>query len=60
MTDIPATAQDIIVTIRDCCRSVQTVRTIRDMAIKSGRYTEQEIAKICDAAGVRMQALRGR
>ena len=60
MIDEPTTAQDIIVTIRDCCRAVNTVRTLRDMAIKSGRYTAEEQAQICDAAAVRMQVLRGR
>ena len=58
MIDEPATAQDIIVTIRDCCRSVSTVRTLRDMALKSGRYSLAEQGWIVDAADDRIKVLR--
>ena len=58
--DIPATAQDIIATILNACPSYHSVETIRDLALKSGRYTVAEQALIVDAADTRLQILRGR
>jgi hypothetical protein len=58
--DTPATAQDIIATILNACPSAYSVETIRDMALRSGRYTEQEQALIIQAADTRLVMLRGR
>ena len=58
--DIPATAQDIVATILNACPSAHSVETIRDMALRSGRYTVEEQALIIQAAETRLLMLRGR
>ena len=60
MTDEPTTAQAVIATILNACPSAQSVETIRDMALRSGRYTVEEQGLIVQAADTRLVMLRGR
>jgi hypothetical protein len=60
MTDEPTTAQAVIATILDCCRAPSAVEMLRDMALRSGRYTVEEQGLIVQAADTRLVMLRGR
>ena len=55
MTDEKVPASSVVSTIIDCCRSRHAIETIRDLALRDGRYGADERRAIEQAARVKLE-----
>lgn len=55
MIDEKVPAESVVQTIIDCCHSRHTIETVRDLALKDGRYGADERRAIEAAARVKLE-----
>lgn len=55
MIDPKVPAESVVQTIIDCCQSRHTVETVRDLALRDGRYGADERRSIEAAAKVKLE-----
>ena len=55
MIDEKVPASSVVQTILDCCPNRHTVETVRDLALKDGRYGADERRAIEQAARVKLE-----
>lgn len=58
MTGEKISAGSVVATIIDCCHSRHTIETMRDLALRDGRYGADERRAIEAAAKVKLETVR--